>query len=285
MSVINVPLSPYVFTTVFLNHQGRILSRLPAEAWGFIENLGNNIILEMIEVPGGTFKMGSPPAETEREKNEGPQHNVTVKGFVMSKYEITQAQWRAVANLKKVKIDLNPDPSKLKGDQLPVDSISWEEAIEFCERLSLATGHKYRLPSEAEWEYACRAGTVTPFYLGETITTEYVNYDGTYPYRSAPKRKYRQSTVPVGSLDYPNRFGLFDMHGNVSEWCADRWMPNYNGAPIDGSAWITNTSIDYRVVRGGNWFKQARDARSSSRDYFPNSNRSYSVGIRVVAAP
>lgn len=149
---------------------------------------------------------------------------------------MTQAQWRAVAGLPKRQIDLNSDPSSFKGDNLPVEQVNWLEAVEFCDRLSQFTGRSYRLPSEAEWEYACRAATTTPFYFGETITTDLVNYNGNYTYGSRPKGIYQEKTTVVGSFP-PNAFGLYDMHGNLYEWCADPWHDNYNSAPTDGSVW------------------------------------------------
>jgi formylglycine-generating enzyme required for sulfatase activity len=173
----------------------------------------------------------------------------------MGKYAVTQAQWKAVALLPKVSRDLNPDPSGFKGANRPVENVLWEDAMEFCARLSKKTGRDYRLPSEAEWEYACRAGTTTPFHFGETITPDLANYDGNYTYASGPKGKYRQETTNVGSFP-PNAFGLYDMHGNVWEWCADPWHPNYSDAPSDGSVWNSGKNEDrrYRMQRGGSWF-------------------------------
>jgi formylglycine-generating enzyme required for sulfatase activity len=284
-SEVNASRSPFSFDTIVLDDHGKTLSRKQAQALSFVDDLGGGAKIEMVEIPQGTFTMGSPDFESKRGGNEGPLHLVTLKNFAMSKHEITQAQWRAVANLKKVSIDLNPDPSKFKGDGLPVENVSWEEAAEFCERLSKSTGRKYRLPSEAEWEYACRAGTTTPFYLGGTITIGLANYDGTFPYKSAPKGVNRQRTVVVGFIGVPNMFGLFDMHGNVSEWCADEWFEDYNDAPGDGSARAGINKTDYRVVRGGNWYDQARDVRSAARGYFPRRHRSHSLGFRVVIAP
>ena len=155
----------------------------------------------------------------------------------MSKYPITQEQWRSVAGLPQVKRELKLDPSRFKGDILPVEQVSWLDALEFCRRLSNQAGREYRLPSESEWEYACRAGTTTPFHYGETITTELVNYNGEYPYCDAPKGENRKKTTPVGQFP-ANAFGLYDMHGNVWEWCADDWHDSYEGAPKDGSVWI-----------------------------------------------
>lgn len=227
--------------------------------------------------------MGSPDGEINRASDEGPQHRVTVKGFAIGKFEITQAQWQAVAKLPKVKIDLPADPANFKGASLPVERVSWEEAVEFCARLSRLTGSTYRLPTEAEWEYAARAGTTTPFAFGVTMTPDIVNYHGNYPYGNASKGQYRQNTVPVGSLGAANAWGLFDMHGNVWEWCEDLWHDNYNGAPSDGSAWLSGNNSSIRAVRGGSWSYGGRLCRSAGRFRYAPGNRDLSVGFRVVA--
>ncbi|MFO5440741.1 MAG: SUMF1/EgtB/PvdO family nonheme iron enzyme, partial [Dolichospermum sp.] len=169
------------------------------------EDLGNGVKLEMIAIPGGTFWMGSPTNEAERNNDEGPQHQVTVPSFFMGKYPLTQAQYQAI---------IGNNPSYFKGNNRPVERVIWNDAVTFCQKLSQKTGKNYRLPSEAEWEYACRAGTKTPFSFGDNITPDLVNYDGNYPYKSAPKGKYREQTTDVGTFP-PNAFGLYDMHGNV----------------------------------------------------------------------
>ena len=179
----------------------------------------------------------------------------------MGKYPITQAQWQIVAGFPQEKLQLQPEPSRFKGDNRPVEQISWYDAVEFCARLSQKTGRNYRLPTEAEWEYACRAGTNSAFHFGETITTDIANYRGTDDeeygwkgnYGEGPKGEYREETTPVDKFSYANAFGLCDMHGNVWEWCEDYWHENYKGAPSDGSAWLTGND-DIRVVRGGSWF-------------------------------
>ncbi len=183
--------------------------------------------------------------------------------------------------MKKVNIDLNPDPSHFKGPNRPVECVSWDDAIEFCARLSNKTGKTYRLPSEAEWEYACRAGTTTPFYFGETITTDLANYDGNYTYGAGSKGEYRDQTTDVGIFP-PNAFNLFDMHGNIWEWCQDAWHENYNGAPGDGSAWVSDNNI--RLLRGGSWNNFPRLCRSASRFRFARVDWGSSVGFRVVVA-
>ncbi|WP_315790749.1 SUMF1/EgtB/PvdO family nonheme iron enzyme [Fischerella sp. JS2] len=247
----------------------------------FAEDLGQGISLEMVEIPSGRFTMGAPIEESPTMYEQRPQHRVIISTFFMGKYLITQAQWRAVAALPKINRDLKPDPSKFKGDNRPVESVSWYDAVEFCARLSRKTGREYRLASEAEWEYACRAGTTTRFYFGETITTDLANYDGNCISGDAPKGKYREETTPVGYFP-PNAFGLYDMHGNVWEWCADSWHNNYAGAPADGSAWQGLNDED-RVLRGGSWHSHPRNCSSASRlSYFPDNVVSYLNGFRVV---
>jgi formylglycine-generating enzyme required for sulfatase activity len=257
------------------------ISYQPGRAEYFAENLGNGVTLEMVSIPGGTFLMGSPSSEKERFDREGPQHRVTIQPFWMGKFVVTQVQWRAVAGWAKVNCDLDLDPSEFKGDRRPVEQVSWYEAVEFCNRLSQKTGKLYRLPNEAEWEYACRAGTTTPFYCGETITTGLANYNGNYTYGAGTKEDYGQQITDVGSFP-PNGFGLYDMHGNVLEWCADHWHKNYEGAPIDGSAWITGGDGDHRLLRGGSWDSNPWDCRSASQDGGEPSCRACLIGFRVV---
>ncbi|MBF2007965.1 MAG: formylglycine-generating enzyme family protein [Chlorogloeopsis fritschii C42_A2020_084] len=257
--------------------QGNITNRRNCEAKYFVEDLGNGVTLEMVQIPGGKFLMGSPKGEQGRYDSEEPQHQVTVPGFFMGKYAVTQAQYQAI---------MGSNPSHFRGEKRPVEQVSWNNAVEFCKRLSQKTGRTYTLPREAEWEYACRAGTTTPFYFGETITTDLVNYDGRYTYASAPQGQYRKQTTDVGSFP-PNAFGLYDMHGNVWEWCQDTWHDNYNGAPTDGSAWLTGGNTNVRLLRGGSWLYYPENCRSAGRiNPYPVVRDDY-VGFRVVcfAAP
>ncbi|MFM6094115.1 MAG: formylglycine-generating enzyme family protein [Dolichospermum sp.] len=236
----------------------------------------------MIAIPGGTFIMGSPEGEKRSRVHERPQHEVTVKSFSMSKYPVTQKQWRAVAALEKVNIDLKSDPSYFKGNNRPVECVSWSHAQEFCARISQIENKTYRLPTEAQWEYACRAGTTTPFYFGETITTDLANYDGNYTYGDETKRVDRQQTTGVGSFP-SNPFGLYDMHGNVWEWCQNTWHENYEGAPIDGSDW-TSQGNSRRVLRGGSWYDIPRNCRSASRNWDIAGLGNNGNGFRVVCS-
>ncbi|WP_452039083.1 formylglycine-generating enzyme family protein [Aetokthonos hydrillicola] len=278
-----IRLSP-PFEIVTVNRRGEIIRRETKQAKYFTEYLSDSISLEMMAIPGGTFLMGSPETEAGRRNSESPQHEVTVPPFFMGKYPVTQAQWRFVATLEQVNRELEPDPSSFKGENLPIETISWYEAVEFCDRLSKYTGRRYQLPSEAQWEYACRAGTTTPFHFGETITSDLANYNAEFAYADSPKGEFREKTTPVGSFGLANAFGLYDMHGLVWEWCADSWHGNYDGAPADGSSPISRKVIEkyfhhLRVLRGGSWISNPGLCRSASR-----GNDDGSIGFRVVCA-
>ncbi|GBD53399.1 SUMF1/EgtB/PvdO family nonheme iron enzyme [Microcystis aeruginosa NIES-298] len=276
------PLSVFNFEIVGVNAKGEQIKKESKQSQYFSEDLGNGITLEMVAIPGGTFTMGSPPNEKNSYDDERPQQKVNVPTFFIGKYPITQAQWQAIAATAKIDIDLETNPSSFKGDELPVESVNWYQATEFCKRLSRETKREYRLPSEAEWEYACRAGTTTPFYFGETITGELANYDAGYTYADEPKGEYREETTPVGQFP-PNAFGLYDMHGNVWEWCADTWHDNYDRAPTDGSAWIEKGNDNLSPLRGGSWYYDLNYCRSAYRDYTSRRvNDDSDVGFRVV---
>ena len=282
-----------------------ITSRRQAHAEYLRENLGNGTTLDLVTISGGTFTMGSPAGEEGRDwygnlndafkgvNVEGPQHQVKIQPFLMGKYPVTQAQWKAVAALPKSERDLEADPANFKGDNRPVEQVSWDDAIEFCQRLSKHTGRKYRLPSEAEWEYACRAGTTTPFHFGSTITTDVANYRGTDweyegktysgSYGQGPKGEYRQQTTDVGRFS-ANAFGLYDMHGNVLEWCLDHWHNTYDGAPTDGSAWLSSGESNLRLLRGGSWADDPWYCRSANRRGLARGGQYADVGFRLVCA-
>jgi len=286
------------FDVVRLDSRGEAVLNQTGHAKCYLESLVNGSTLEMVQIPAGTFKMGSPSSEKEvisqdSIKNFGadlgyygqeyPQHAVTVPSFYMGRFEVTQAQWRAVALLPKVRRELASEPWVFKGDDLPVENVTRLDAGEFCERLSRATMRKYRLPTEAEWEYACRAGTSTTFHFGETIAPEFVNFNGSYPWASGSWGIERQETTPVGSFGFANSFGLYDMHGNVREWCMDVWHDTYDGAPTDGSAWMVGGDDTFGVTRGGDWFQMGSGARSASRRQWETISHNSECGFRVVA--
>ncbi|MBE9065668.1 formylglycine-generating enzyme family protein [Leptolyngbya cf. ectocarpi LEGE 11479] len=264
------------------------LRRTPRTAKGYVEPSlalpSEALLLHMVLVPGDTFTIGSPEDEPERQNREGPQQKVTVPSFFMARYPVTQAQWQAVAKLEQIDQALDPNPSHFKGDNRPVDTVSWYDAVEFCQRLEQLTKRPYRLPSEAEWEYACRAGTTTPFYFGETITTEVANYDGEYTYGDGPKGDYREETTPVNQFDIANAFGLSDMHGNVWEWCQDHFHNNYEGMLANGTAWEDREENARRVLRGGSWYYNPAYCRSAVRYYYTPGDRNYFIGFRVVCS-
>jgi formylglycine-generating enzyme required for sulfatase activity len=256
-----------------------IFKRETRTAQFFSEALNDTISLDMVLIPGGSFLMGSPKDELDRFGNESPQHLVSASSFCMGKYPVTQAQYQTV---------MGTNPAHFEGSDRPVEQVSWEDAVEFCDLLSQHTKREYRLPSEAEWEYACRAGTTKPFHFGETIATDLANYDGTDDpdgkwsgsYGHGSKGIYRQETTPVGIFP-PNAFGLYDMHGNVWEWCLDGWHDNYEEAPTDGSAWLRHKS-SYRLLRGGSWNNLPRLCRSAVRNNFAPDIRYNFIGFRVL---
>jgi formylglycine-generating enzyme required for sulfatase activity len=251
----------------------------------FTESLSTAVSLDMVYIHGGSFLMGSLETEEGNDERESPQHSVTVPAFFMGKYPITQAQWHAVAKMPIVNQKLKANPSHFKGNgDLPVEQVSWHDAVEFCDRLSRKTQRAYRLPSEAEWEYACRAGTTTPFHFGETIEAEIANYDANRTYGDGKQGEYRSKTTPVGSFQLANRFGLYDMHGNVLEWCLDHWHENYEGVPTNGSAWIERDREKNaaRLLRGGSWLNFPVPCRSASRHRFDAAYQVQHFGFRVV---
>jgi formylglycine-generating enzyme required for sulfatase activity len=253
----------------------------------YTEGLGNGVKLTLMLIPAGEFSMGAPEDEPESGNDERPQRLVRVPQFLMGRYPVTQAQWRVVAGYDRIAQDLDPDPSKFKGNDRPVENVSWDDAQEFCQRLSakLENKREYCLPSEAQWEYACRASTTTPFHFGETITPELANYYTEHSYNGSPTSENRGETTDVGSFP-ANDWGLHDMHGNVWEWCQDDWHNSYEGAPSDGSAWVEsdheNTS---RLLRGGSWSFDPRYCRSGFRHGYSRDNRGSYVGVRVCCVP
>ena len=238
-----------------------IVKKTPGQAHRFLQDLGSGIKLQMVGIAGGILMMGAPACEEGSSNSQRPQHQVDLPSFYMGKNPVTQAEYAAV---------VGTNPAYFQGSDRPVETVSWHDAVEFCQKLSQLTDRYYRLPTEAEWEYACRAGTTTAFYYGETISPEVANF------RS-------EETTVVGSFP-ANAYGLYDMHGNILEWCADKYHGNYIGAPTDGTAWSNDANSTY-VLRGGCWYSKPSYCRSAARVYYqPNYRCSY-FGFRVVCAP
>jgi formylglycine-generating enzyme required for sulfatase activity len=274
-----------------------VIRRHTSKARFYTENLSKSVSLEMVSIPSGSFIMGASKDEENSRDNERPQHLVNVPAFFMGKYPITQAQYKAV-------MGTNPSYFKDKPDSAsrPVENVSWEDAQAFCKKLSELTKREYKLPSEAQWEYACRAmpsppaplplgeggkKIYPPFHFGETISTKVANYNGNYTYGRGEKGEYRKETTPVGHYKVANEFGLYDMHGNVWEWCEDDWHSNYEGAPTDGSAWIDAKSKESNKtkhpLRGGSWLYNPPNCRSAYRGYNDLVNRNFNIGFRVIS--
>jgi formylglycine-generating enzyme required for sulfatase activity len=267
-------LSSVDIQSVNVDGTGTIIERPSGQVSAFRETLDNNAGLDMVQIPVGEFVMGSPAEEAGRQDNEGPQRAVTVPSFFIGRFQVTQAQYEAV---------MGQNPSRFKGADRPVEQVSWDDAVAFCENLSGLVGRTYRLPSEAEWEYACRAKTTTPFNVGPTITTDLANYNGNETYGNGPKGIFREETTDGGSFP-PNAFGLYDMHGNVWEWCLDHWHDTYDGAPTDGSAWLSSVESNSRLLRGGSWFTDPTICRSAYRGRDARDNQYHYIGFRLVCA-
>ena len=315
----------FKFEVIRVDNQGIAKSRGVKSAHFFTEDLGDGTAIEMVYIPGGTFQMGGTfPMSDEIQQNyynyrntfymggrllrvdeilrynncnhrhlhyeylQKPLHQVTIQPFFMGKYTVTKELWKKVME----------NASYFKPDKRPAEQVSWDEAVEFCDRLTKKTGNSYRLPSEAEWEYACRAGTRAAFYFGDQITHDVVNTNfgtnfgdaffgdtcvevGTWDDYYRLFQDYRGHTLDVGQF-YPNAFGLFDMHGNVWEWCSDCYHSNYNGAPSDGSSWEIGGSEDRRMLRGGSWKSSRVECSSLYRDSLSRDSRSNDIGFRVV---
>jgi formylglycine-generating enzyme required for sulfatase activity len=256
-------------------------------AW--LEPLGEGVALTMVAIPPGRFVMGSPPDEAERRNNEGPQHLVELEGFWMGQTPITKAQWRQVmgSNRSEFQGDLSDQ------DLWPVYGVSWEKAMAFCAKLRQRTGRHYSLPSEAQWEYACRAGTTTPFHCGATLISELANFNAASTYGAAPKGVARRETSPVDQFP-TNRWGLLDLHGNVCELCLDDWHSSYQGAPEDGRAWLESHGSfrrepepreTVRMLRGGSWIRDLGGCRSACRIALIPEDIIDFCGFRVCCLP
>jgi len=239
----------------------------------------------MIEIPAGGFSMGSPASEFGRNADEDPQHEVRVSRFFLGQFEVTEEQYEAMLSRASVKRKLEESLSSVIGRtnaQTAADGISWEGATEFCARLRTLTGKPFRLPSEAEWEYAARAGTTTAFEFGPVFAPDVVNNLGSISRKQGQKGT---EPLPVGTSGPSNAFGLFDMEGNVSEWVLDQYHPDYSGAPTDGSAWIDKVPHDtktQRVMRGGSYGMRIELLRSAAREHWNPGLSPSGFGFRVA---
>jgi formylglycine-generating enzyme required for sulfatase activity len=260
---------------ITVRRDGRVTSNQQHQIRYFRELLGGNFwkkqYLEMACIPGGNFVMGASDSEAKFAQTARPQHPVKIQPFYMSRYPITQLQYQSL---------MGNNPAYFTGDLYPVENVDYVRAVEFCKKLAAKTGRDYRLPSEAEWEYACRAGTTTPFHYGATLMSDFANCDGRESYERAPESECCYSTTAVGSFS-PNAFGLYDMHGNVWEWCSDHWQENYQQANDDGKPWL-NGDRNYRVLRGGSWSSPPCDCRSASRCPMSTLYRDRTTGFRVA---
>jgi len=257
----------------------------PGQAYRFMETLTDWVGLEMIAIPGGQLDLARSEEASALDDSHGSgdlPSTATVEGFFMGRYPITQAQWRAVARLPQVNRPLHPDPSHFKGDNRPVERISWHDAVEFCDRLSLYTGRAYRLPTEAEWEYACRAGTTTLFNCGPSLNPQLANYRWLQTELDPRSPLIPGHTTPVDQFEYANGFGLSDMHGNVLEWCQDAWSGVDEAR--DGVDDIAGSQPAQRVLRGGCWLFPPEQCTAASRQA-ELSLRAYDyIGLRVCCS-
>ena len=259
----------YITDETFEKLQNKSFTQTKPHSLSTFTETVNGVSFDMVAIKSGTFTMGSPEGEVDR-GNDETRHSVTLSSYNMGATEVTQELWKAV---------MGSNPSYFKGDNLPVEQVSWDDCQEFIRKLNQLTGKTYRLPTEAEWEYACRAGATTTFNTGSNLTTDQANYDGNYPYNGNAKGQYREKTTPVGSFPR-NALGLYDMHGNVWEWCSD-WYDDYpTGAQTNPQGASSGSG---RVLRGGSWASIARDCRSANRNNNTPDFRFNFLGFRLVS--
>jgi len=255
------------FCPAFIDEHGKLYFHHDRQAKSLSISFPNTKPISFLKIPEGSFLMGSRETDLHVRRNEYPQHKVKVRSFYLGQIPITQHQWMAVTGQKC------RGNSNSLGQDLPVVNVWLDEAINFCDKLSKLTNLSVRLPSEAEWEYACRAGTNTPFCYGESLTTEVAKY--------AVSALEISRLKIAGEIDAPNDFGLLDMHGNVWEWCSDIWHEDYKDAPADGSSWISGGDVGYCVQRGGSWRSHMDTCRSAMRVGDIARNDEDIVGLRV----
>ncbi|MEM6836668.1 MAG: formylglycine-generating enzyme family protein [Cyanobacteria bacterium P01_C01_bin.120] len=271
----DAPLITQFFTRASINAQGKIVQKNDTLKC-FQERLDEDISLIMVAIPGGSFTMGAPNYEIKSSDAERPPQRREISPFFMAKTPITQSQYERITGSQ---------PSHFRRDRSnhPVENITWREAANFCQVLSQLTQRQYRLPTEAEWEYACRAGTMTPFNFGPTLNAQLANYNAQQPYletERATAESIPEQTTAVDEYLYANHFGLSDMHGNVWEWCQDEWRENYRSSPTSS----TNQARTRRVIRGGSWAEPPQNCRSASRVWKWSDGRFNEVGFRVVCS-
>ena len=266
------------FEVVTLNNKAEEIHR-EFQNFNYLSEVIEDQEIRMMIIPAGEYGMGT---SKKGHRSEQPHHLVKVSAFLMSQFPITRTQWKVVSNYPKVNRSLKKIPCG-GAVKSPVVNVSWHDTVEFCDRLSLKTGCMYRLPTEAEWEYACKGGSNTQFHFGEAISSQYVNYNSSSSYRSESPSIYRKKISTINEFKFPNKFGLFDMHGNVWEWCLDHWHDDYQSAPSEASPWINTHTTSLRILRGGSWNCEAYLCRSTSR--FSNNesdNLSNDIGFRIV---
>ncbi|MEM8502734.1 MAG: SUMF1/EgtB/PvdO family nonheme iron enzyme [Cyanobacteria bacterium P01_D01_bin.1] len=269
----------FTFQTIQVNERGDSIKKIRRKATYFTESLGKNVSLDMVRIPAGRFLMGPTVEESENEQH-AEQREVAIKEFWFGKYTITQDQWWAVMEREPLSPRSTSSVKRVQKPLQPIENIFWTDAVEFCQRLSQKTGRTYQLPSGAQWEYACRAGTTTPFYFGETLTPEIANYNGNYAYGEGPKGRYRETSTEVGCFA-PNAYGLYDMHGNMWEWCLDGWHGLQND-PLNTQNASSRFASQKKSLRGGSWFYLPTNCRSAYSLTYPFHNRTDDISFRIV---
>jgi formylglycine-generating enzyme required for sulfatase activity len=274
-SILPLTLVKSQIESVLVSRNGWVKSRHQQHIRLWREPLGGllwkKVYLEMVAIASGSFVMGAPSAENKNTTQERPMHPVAIQPFYLGQYPITQRQYQII---------MGDNPASHSGDMLPIENVNYYQAVQFCAALAQKTGRAYRLPSEAEWEYACRAGSTTAFSCGMTMMSDLANFDGRESYHHAMDSEYRQETTLVGMFP-PNAFGLYDMHGNVAEWCSDHWHDSYEDAPGNGQPWLDG-EVGYHPIRGGAWSDPPVLCRCAARSPMSAYYRDRTVGFRVA---
>ncbi len=276
--------STFTFQTLQVNEKGDSVKKPRRKATYFTELLSKNVTLDMVRIPAGHFLMGPAVGEDEsaldKKTSDAAQCEIAIKEFWIGKYTITQAQWWAIMEREPLSPRATASHRKTRTPLQPIENIFWTDAVDFCQRLSQKTGRAYQLPSSAQWEYACRAGTTTPFSFGETLTPEIANYNGNYTYGKGPKGRYRENSTEVGCFP-PNAFGLYDMHGNMWEWCLDGWH-SFQSEPLNTQNTSSRFSSQKKSLRGGSWFYLPTNCRSAYSLTYPFHSRTDDISFRIV---